>query len=313
MDAVERAMLAAWWSVREEAGRDAVLARRVLRRSRQKFVRQALRSRCLVLRAADRRLERFAEVVWKGEVEVGGRSYRRVAFALDRAGARGLCAPVWIPWPGVGVGDAAGMLGVTEHTVRRWVRCGLLDAAGSGCCGPSPRRRVWTVRPLAPGGVVTADPRTVSCEDLSVCVGEGYRQTLGWVNRGHFHNTRMYFWECPLCGGLARKLFWPVPTMTLGRFYAGEPHVGHAMPEGFACLRCAGLWYDFRDQYVNPRTGKGYDAWDRYVQRVSGGVLRGCDVDREAVLAAAGEAEGGSAAGGGEVVELGPLGGGRGV
>ena len=309
MDAVERALLDAWRSSREAAERDTRLARLAWRRSGQKIVTQALRSRCMVLRAADRRLGGYAEVVWKGEVERAGRCYRRVEFVLGRSGVRGLCGPVYIAWPGVGIDEAGVLLGVTSNTVRRWVRGGLLSSGGCVRGGPKPRRRVWTDRAFAPGHCVIADPRTVTFEDLTSHVPSGYTQSIGWVNRRHFSSTRLYFWECPLCGGLAKKLFWPVPTMTLGRFYGGEPHRGHAVAGGFACSGCVGFRYDYQDQYVNPRTGKGYDAWDHYVQRVSGGVLRGGDVDREAVLSAAREADRALPLGVGEVVELGPLGG----
>ncbi len=48
--------------------------------------------------------------------------------------------------------------------------------------------------------------------------------------------------------------------------------------EGFVCRECAGFIYESVERRSRPLPGYRVDCWDRFVKRISGGVLGGDDV-----------------------------------
>jgi hypothetical protein len=49
-------------------------------------------------------------------------------------------------------------------------------------------------------------------------------------------------------------------------------------PEGFYCRRCSGVVYESSERTSVSSTGCRVDVWDRFVRRISAGVLRGSEV-----------------------------------
>jgi len=103
--------------------------------------------------------------------------------------------------------------------------------------------------------------------------------------------SRVFQWVCPEddggCGRLVYKLYLPMPTWTLMQALGGvtTPIDLHGL--AFRCLRCAGLLYESAERTSSPgRRRRGgrrrVDVWDRFIKRISGGVLRGGEVDRRA-------------------------------
>lgn len=99
--------------------------------------------------------------------------------------------------------------------------------------------------------------------------------------------SRVWQWVCPEgdggCGRLVYKLYLPMPNWTLLAALGGvdEPVDRHGL--AFRCLRCAGLIYESAERTSSPgvrRDGarRRVDVWDRFVKRVSGGVLTGREV-----------------------------------
>lgn len=174
--------------------------------------------------------------------------------------------------------------------------------------------RVWTpgVHGLDPGGEVwSADWGTLRL-GLAETIRPSFVQELRRVDRelgaggrfaspatrqGKAPQARVWQWVCPEaeggCGRLVYKLYRPMPFWTLVDAFAGlageaacvEPGLGlgGGSPLAFLCLRCAGLVYESSERTSSPGARKGgvrrrVDAKDRFVKRISGGVLRGREV-----------------------------------
>lgn len=154
--------------------------------------------------------------------------------------------------------------------------------------------RVWT--PLAygvdPGGEVAQAGWGPACRWLVGRVPGEFEQVL--LRRRRRLSARSWVWEwcCSAagggCGGWVAKLYWPMAVWTLGaRVHEGEAarcrgEVG-GWGGGFVCRRCAGVVYESAEGRSSPGVrGDGsrrrVDGWDRYVKRMSGGVLTGRSV-----------------------------------
>jgi hypothetical protein len=114
-------------------------------------------------------------------------------------------------------------------------------------------------------------------------------QTTGRVASPAAPRARVWQWVCPKfdggCGRRVYKLYLPMPVWTLVDAYAGkyacdaQPSHDEAAPAAFLCLRCAGLLYESAERKSSP--GKRKDGTrrrlnpdDRFIKRISGGVLR---------------------------------------
>jgi hypothetical protein len=117
-------------------------------------------------------------------------------------------------------------------------------------------------------------------------VGAGFSQTLVRTHRCLGARSVVWEWLCGGCGRRVAKVYLPMRVLRVGAWLgadvagggggAGESGVGG----GFVCRRCAGLVYESSERTSRPGPGRAVDVWDRFVKRVSGGVLGGGDVER---------------------------------
>ncbi|MEM1208497.1 MAG: hypothetical protein AAGI54_04440 [Planctomycetota bacterium] len=154
MDLLDESMDAAFWRVWGQFVRsDAVLGRRLARRRGKMLSERVPRALCVGLRAGDTRLDALAAVedVPRGERGLAADLDRRLAASdgtqrrpgaaanaelserrvlraqrvwIDGPILRRLTEPVRIPWPGVTVVEAAGLLGYHPEAMRGWLRSG---------------------------------------------------------------------------------------------------------------------------------------------------------------------------------------------
>ncbi len=139
--------------------------------------------------------------------------------------------------------------------------------------------RVWSPTPVDPGGRIVSGPWGGLNRRLHERVPADWLQLL----RGR-RGKQCWGWSCPRCEAWVYKLYWPARVTTLGMVVgspwahrAWEEH-GALVGEGFVCRRCAKLMYESTERTSRPEPGRTVDPWDRFVKRISGGVLRGGEV-----------------------------------
>lgn len=160
--------------------------------------------------------------------------------------------------------------------------------------------RVWTptAEGLDPGGDVWSAEWGQARQGLAERLPEAFEQRLKRVERGlggggvetpSALRSRVRQWGCPReqggCGGLFYKLYLPLPTWSLLAVMAGwrMPVEMHGLR--FRCKGCAGLVYESAERSSSPGVltsgeRRRVDAWDRFVKRVSGGLLTRRCVER---------------------------------
>lgn len=140
---------------------------------------------------------------------------------------------------------------------------------------------VWGERPVEPGGEVWSLDWGTLRLGLVNMVPMDFEQTLERVARACAGRSVVRRWRCPDCGESVGKLYWPMPVWTIPAALASAAVAAAArqpMGEGFACRLCAGLIYESAERGSRPRRGRHVDVWDRFVKRISGGLLRGAEV-----------------------------------
>ncbi|MFG0283196.1 MAG: helix-turn-helix domain-containing protein [Phycisphaerales bacterium JB039] len=326
MDAIDLALRDAWERVRAKIREDPGELERRTRRAALQVVRRPVRPWCLSIRASDTRLEQHAVIGedWKPRAGV------QHTVVLHKLALQSLCAPVWIPWPGVDWVEAARRLGRHEESIRGWIKEGTLEArywpARVMSKRGKPVAEVWARGPLDPGAARGRRPDDVwgsmwwNLADRLPDWYEGrldrearWRRYPGWETR-----QRGWQWICPgriealpdgvrapegegaeviefqgdrylrrRCGRRCRSVLLPVPVCTIAEMLGEEEPLAlqsarHswvnwelARP---ACHRCWGV----RHVSLIDRNG-----WNVFVTHLSGGLLQGHEVERDALLAPA--------------------------
>lgn len=251
-----------------------------------KMYRRPLRSWCLALRADDRRLRMQCVSYRRGVLEDSD----WIEVMVFKPTLEALCSRVYIAWPGVSIGEAAGRFGVNPTTVRRWVGRGLLEMERDENRADAKRRkvRVWTRRGVDPTGEVYEGPWGSLTRDLVRKVGEDWEQILVLRVKKLGPKSQVKQWRCAGCGRWVSKLYMPVAMSWMGevlgwgdgdgativsRLNAGGMSLGR-----FLCRGCHGVVYESSELTSRPAAGRRVDVMDRFVKRYSGGVLRGRDV-----------------------------------
>jgi len=230
---------------------------------------------------------------------------------------RRLCEPIRIERPGVSIRDAAARFGVGVNTIKRWETKGLLvirrfegkhacrrifpdsyylppgvepDDTGEAEGASAPRslskhedarmcpvvRRfprmnvalVWTPWALDPGGEVWRMPWGQVRRHVAQLVPHEFSQTLVRVRRGIGAQRGMWQWICPGCGALVFKMYLAIRPWT-AMHHLGADDGADRVARRFVCRSCAKLVYE---------SAECTDAWDRFVQRLSGGMVRGSEI-----------------------------------
>ncbi|MCZ6850388.1 MAG: hypothetical protein O7F17_01970, partial [Planctomycetota bacterium] len=123
-------------------------------------------------------------------------------------------------------------------------------------------------------------------------ISRRWQQTLLRSHRPTTPGAYIRFFACPRCQRWMKNVYWPMPVWTIALALAsrdathpeapaGVPRpLPHRYPCGFVCRICAGLIYESVERRSRPLPGRHVDVWDRFVQRISGGMLRGREVAR---------------------------------
>ena len=294
MDDLDLALLDAW----NRAGGKARVERKPTG-----VITRPLRSWALVLRANDSRLLDHASGFLDEE--------DRYWVELTGEAVRGLCGWVRISWPGVSPVEAAARFGVNIKTIHAWAKKGLvvvdryikpwlrakegpveLRSDGQLARGARGEVRVWTRTAVDPNGGVWSPPWGTLREGLAEDVPLDFRQLIRRGTMRLPQGAGLAAWQCPKCAEWAAKVYMPMPVWTIARAMGKDrddtpPEVRLAEAGGFFCRRCVGLIYESAERTswggkTNKRRPSAdrrrVAAWDRFVKRISGGVLRGGDV-----------------------------------
>ncbi len=302
MDKLDHALDEAWNRVGADLAQNPAAAARRFARSLGPTYQRPLRSWALVLRAADKRLP-VGDVVdyveWDPQVPVQC-AVEEITFHGETI--RELCAPIRISWPGVSIDAAARICGVNRSTIHNWVRAGrvVMDVyPHRGGMTRQAKKQIWTRAPIEPGGDVYAAPwgsiRPYVAESVPDTFVQSIRKTHRVVNR-----NPMCFFQCSRCDKWMKKLYWPQPiwTMAMALGETIEPGASrisgtrseddlNQFTDGFVCRLCAGLIYESVERRSRPAPGYRVDVWDRFITRISAGVLHARDVRCEPADSAA--------------------------
>lgn len=270
---------------------------------------QPLRSWSLALRAGDRRWapgiphEELAERP-EGErvhdeplpaTPNGARDAE--VLCLSAQVVRDMCAPIRIESPGVPIAEAAERFGVSPLTIRRWVKQDLfvVDAIWRGRTSPYPRKfpachytLVWTPDGLDPAGEVWSPSWGARRRHMIDDLPEDFQQMLLRVQRPIGAQGAQWQWVCPSCEKMVFKVYLPMLPLDIRQHLhvppkPGGPPRGYYAPEKgaarFVCRKCAGLVYESAERTSKDGDGKACDWFDRFIQRLTRGALRGSDLE----------------------------------
>jgi hypothetical protein len=186
MDDIQKALAEAWKRVRPVLERDPDELRRRLARRGLAVLQQPPRAWCLVVRAVDRRVDRYC--LADPDPSCGHQ------VLLDSDALARLCGPVRIAWPGQTIEEVCELLGVTSKTlrssrVRGVFRTHYIPAARRGWHGQQPL--LYASEPLDPQALLftSADPIwSVTSRNFPGRIPDGIEQTLRRVPYYHDRN-----------------------------------------------------------------------------------------------------------------------------
>jgi len=277
MDDIDRALEDAWHNA--SIGDDE--AHRRLQRYLGPTYQRPLRSWSLVLRAHDQRLP-VGEVVKYQQFDDDGPDCAVSRITLTGQLIRSLCGPITIPWPGVTINAAAKRFGVNRSTIHNWAKKDriVMDVypKQGGTVNRCSEKRVWTRTPLDPAGDVYAGPWGTLRQHVAERIPAEFHQSLLRTHR-YLRTTVMAFMRCPKCDKWMKNLYWPQPIWTMKMAMGSDGrYLCCWYTDGFVCRECAGFIYESVERRSRPAAGYSVDSWDRFVRRISGGVLAGDDV-----------------------------------
>jgi len=282
MDDIDRALLAALGRVWPELENDPdELCRRFAAHAGPTYSRP-LRTWSLVLRAHDTRLEGRCRCCVTEYMTWDEDGPECAVEALELTGeiVRELCRPVYIDWPGVSVDDAAARFGVNRTTIHRWAKAGrvVMDVYPRRSRRNTHRadRQVWTRSPIDPTGDLLTGPWNTIRQGLADRIPLEWTQVVERTHKCLGTISIMRFFRCPDCGRWTTKLLLPCSIWTmLQALDLCERLPGAA--DHFTCWRCAGVIYESAERTSRPAPGRRVNTWDRFVKRISAGVLRDHD------------------------------------
>lgn len=336
-DRLDALLVEAWEKMSARLRRDRAEAWRRFQRSRSGAMARPVREFCVTLRANDTRMDD-----WWGFGMPKGAIEARAAHTLWLNGdsVRDLTAPVRIMHPGLRARDAAAALGMTRMAFDYWLK----HAKGLRVDYTNPHHFnhngkpvpvVWTPSPIDPCRPVGQVPHPMwghLWQFLGTRVPAEMELFLKREPRWRRRGVERVFcgWDfiCPgrrnekkrhiRCGRRCRRLFLPVPVMTIGAFLGdvegfevearcAEERAGHGGAAREAReMKLAGRWHPetdavgaaavaagaggmgfacdvcWRPQYL--RLSVPSKAWHVFVRTMSGGLLHGRDVPMPAWL-----------------------------
>ncbi|MCH8342691.1 MAG: hypothetical protein IH983_01745 [Planctomycetes bacterium] len=296
MDQLDVNLFDAWHRVTRELRKNPREAAKRRKGSLRPTLARPLRSWSLTLRADDKRIAAGAVVRymrWPGTPD--GPLCAVEAVTLTANDVRRFCRPIVIPWPGVSIDEAARRCGVNRATIHQWAKRGRVvmdyyacNPASARQANPNHRlaaKRVWTRRPIDPSGDVICGPWGQMRQALPDRISRFWQQTLLRSHRPTTPGAYIRFFACPRCRRWMKNVYWPMPVWTIAQamgLQIQESRMASAAlwSKGFICRHCAGLIYESVERRSRPSPGRHVDVWDRFVQRVSGGMLRGREVAR---------------------------------
>lgn len=311
MDTLDQYLLTAWNRIGRELRQKRIRALKRSRRQHKAILKHPLREMCLVIRAADTRINPYSALTIP-ERAYDAREPHNVIIEGDLI--RKITKPVRLPWPGVTYKEAAAACGRDYQTVAGWVKAGIVQVNRYPEFGFPPdgkrgrRPYVWTPSPIDPNAIMCQPPHPVfgtlwqwQWESMP----EDYAITLKRVPYFRIHHGKECFrgWYFICCGRLMENneytgcgrqvayLYAPQTPWTLGR--AINDLSGFDMPEDSGL---AGQWvpaltdpskatgprnFACRDCWKVRRAWMAhYMGWNDFITHISGGLLYGRDVPR---------------------------------
>jgi hypothetical protein len=291
VDDIDIALFEAWNRLSDRVRADRAERLRRLARRDLRSMRAPMRVWCLAVRAADSRIahEVNCDITPFKDLD----RYRQDHTVTIRApGIRALCAPVNIDWPGIPADVALARLGRHRSLAVPWIRRGIFqvryDYARVWSRRPGKKVPVvWSPTPLDPaadGGSPAPDVFRGVWQSNCERVPDDLRLHARRVRSGRGFAS-YWKWQCPgldgvRCGRTADILYAPLPELRLQqllgdplRDIAGDPRLG--ANTAFACGAC---------HQLTSITLATPGEWNRFVTRVSGGLLYGHEVPLPASL-----------------------------
>lgn len=307
MDQIDINLLEAWNRISRRVKRDRIEAMRRMQRQYKGVLTRPMREWCLAVRASDSRINRYNAVFDPSEA-VPKRQHHMVT--LDGMAIQELTKPIIIDWPGVGIREAAKILGRSRGVVQRWRRRGVLEVRYERHFR-TPKDgwpKVWSPSPIDPKHDDGQPPHRIwgsMWMDLWKKLPMNFVMTVERVPAFRIFKGCVCFrgwrWRCPGrmnedgtfagCGRRCHYLFGPQPVWTLGR--------AHGLQESFALPEDSGLAGEWFPGGVDPvmQTGPGtfackecwqlrsaclanHQGWNDFITHISGGLLYGREVER---------------------------------
>lgn len=262
-----------------------------LARRRSPILLRPPRAWCLAVRASDARISPLNWVMIPDKpVEFDRERHRRVyrehEVRLEARNLRRICAPFFIPKPGLDTRDLAKHLGVEPVTLWYAIKRGELSVhyyRGLEGRHGKPVPIVYSPHMIDPAGIpLIGKPDLIwgaawkyLCHRIPEDVYQAVRRRPIFRNQGEL-KFRGWVWVCPGCGRDARRLFYPMPPLMLADFVdtsekCGSPDAVQPPNATFACLKCHHIRYYTR---VNR------DGWNEFISHITGGLMYGHEVAR---------------------------------
>jgi hypothetical protein len=206
VDQIDQSLFEAWMRVGKRCQADRVEALRRSRRLHQNVATRPQRPLCMVIRAADTRIDSYRAGIDPAGFDV---EHLEHLVHLDGRFIRDLCKPVCIEPPGLPADKAGRLLGVSEHVVRQWVRGGHLHVFETMYCRSvgrwgRPVPLLYTPSPIDPNNFEGRPPDGLwgtLWQWKHEKFPEDYVQSLRRVPRFRKWKKEFYFrgwdWLCP--------------------------------------------------------------------------------------------------------------------
>jgi hypothetical protein len=309
----EQMLVDAWLRVSARVRRERLQALKRSRRALRPVLKRPLREMCIVVRAADTRINERSALIEPHEAYQARQEH---LVTLDGGLIRHVTKPVWIDWPGVTYEKAAEICGCDYMTVARWALRGVFqvdryaehgfprEGKGRRCRRPY----VWTPGAIDVNACECRPPHPVWTSvwrGMWEQIPNAFAMTVQRVPRFRMHRGvkcfRGWVFICPgrldeqdrhkPCGRRCKYLFAPQTLWTIPRWIddmsgfdmpADSGLAGQWVPGEFDASKATGpRSFACRECWgVRHTWMAGAEGWNEFIAHMSAGLLYGREVPR---------------------------------